>query len=88
MRCKNCPYTEYDYGENVELCKFFGYGEDEISENRKGEIGCRYNKKTLDKFDRISKEVDEPEILRQMGDYAKWYEETYKNQSNQENQND
>lgn len=87
MRCKNCPYTEYDYSENVELCKFFGYGEDEISENRKGEIGCRYNMKSLQKFVRMHEEEEE-EIVRQMGDFAKWYEETYKNQSNQEKQND
>jgi len=87
MRCKNCPYTEYDYSENVELCKFFGYGEDEISENRKGEIGCRYNMKSLQKFVRMH-EAEEEEIVRQMGDFAKWYEETYKNQSNQEKQND
>lgn len=75
MRCEGCTYTVYDYSENVELCKFFGYGDDEISENRKGEIGCRYNKKTLDKFERISQEVDEPEIIRQMGDFAKFCEE-------------
>ncbi len=87
MRCKNCPYTEYDYSENVELCKFFGYGEDEISENRKGELGCKYNMKSLQKFVRMH-EAEEEEIVRQMGDFAKWYEETYKNQSNQEKQND
>lgn len=85
MRCKNCPYTEYDYSENVELCKFFGYGEDEISENRKGELGCKYNMKSLKKFVRMH-EAEEEEIVRQMGDFAKWYEETYKNQSNQEKQ--
>lgn len=85
MRCKNCPYTEYDYSENVELCKFFGYGEDEISENRKGELGCKYNMKSLQKFVRMH-EAEEEEIVRQMGDFAKWYEETYKNQSNQEKQ--
>ena len=49
MRCKNCPYTDFDYSENVELCKLFGYGDNEISENRKHEEGCKFNMKTLDK---------------------------------------
>jgi hypothetical protein len=35
---------------NHELCAIFGYGDEEISENRRGEIGCKYNGKTLDKM--------------------------------------
>lgn len=50
MRCKNCTHTTYDYSENHELCAIFGYGDEEISENRRGEIGCKYNGKTLDKM--------------------------------------
>ena len=30
-------------------------------------------------------QAEEEEIVRQMGDFAEWYEETYKTQSNQEN---
>ena len=52
MRCKFCNLTTFDYSENVELCAIFGYGDDVISENRKGEIGCPYNKKTLEKIHR------------------------------------
>lgn len=51
MRCKHCPYNnEYDWSENAVLCKLFGYGYDEITENRKREEGCKYNLKTLDKM--------------------------------------
>lgn len=57
MRCKNCEYTYYYYAEGYELCQLFDYGDWEdkngnriITENRKGEEGCRYNKKTLDKM--------------------------------------
>lgn len=75
MRCKNCPYKEYDYSEETTLCAIFGYGDDEISEDRHGDEGCRYNQKTLEKFIRRHREVDEPEIVRQMGDFAKWCEE-------------
>lgn len=47
MRCKFCHFKEYDYSENVELCAIFGYGDDVITENRKGEEGCPYNYATL-----------------------------------------
>ena len=77
MRCKHCPYKEYDYSEDVELCSIFGYGDDVITENRKGEEVCKYNKKTLEKFIRYHREIEEPEICRQMGDFVKFYEETY-----------
>ncbi len=50
MRCKFCPFTTFDYSDNVQLCAIFGWGEGEISENRKGEDGCRYNYATLAKM--------------------------------------
>ena len=63
MRCKNCKYTYYYYTEGYELCQLFEYGDgiDEkgnrrITENRKGEEGCRYNQKTLDKMYKKYKE--------------------------------
>lgn len=52
MRCKYCTHTTYDYSENHELCAIFGYGDEAISENRRGEIGFKYNGKTLDKMRR------------------------------------
>ena len=53
MRCKYCIYKTYDWGEQKELCNLFGYGDDgEITENRKGEIGCRFNMKTIEKLNK------------------------------------
>lgn len=53
MRCKNCIYKTYDWGEYMELCNLFGYGDDgKITENRKGEIGCRLNSKTIKKWNK------------------------------------
>lgn len=46
-----------------------------------------FNQRGLQKYIKIH-ELEEEEIVRQMGDFAKWYEETYKNQFNQEKQND
>lgn len=42
------------------------------------------NKK--DKTDSYSLNLSKAFGVRRMGDFAKWYEETYKNQSNQEKQ--
>ena len=82
MRCNGCPYESYDY-----QCKLFGDNDEFIYENAKGELGCRFNQRGLQKYIKIH-ELEEEEIVRQMGDFAKWYEETYKNQFNQEKQND
>ena len=54
MRCKNCNYLYFDYSENYEDCRL-GLGE----ENNKGEIGCKYTQKQLDKF---AKEIDDMEF--------------------------
>jgi hypothetical protein len=74
MRCKNCPHEGYDYQENYPICKLFGDNEDYIYENAKGELGCRYNRRGLQKFIR-QREEDEKVIVQQMGDFAKWSEE-------------
>lgn len=87
MRCKNCPYESYDYQEGYPTCRLFGDDDEFIYENAKGELGCRFNQRGLQKYIKIH-ELEEEEIVRQMGDFAKWYEETYKNQFNQEKQND
>lgn len=62
MRCKNCDYLYYDYSEGYEDCRL-GLGD----ENDKGEIGCKYNRKQLEKF---AKEMDEAEAE----EYARMYE--------------
>lgn len=63
MRCKNCEYRYKDYSENEWLCKLFGYGDHQdnkgrriITVNAKDEEGCRYTRKTLDKFDKQIRE--------------------------------
>lgn len=47
MRCKNCPFCYFDNAENGYYCKFNIY-----EENAKGEPGCKYTRKTLDKFNK------------------------------------
>lgn len=74
MRCKGCPYESYDYQEGYPTCSLFGDNEDYIYENKKGELGCKYNRKSLQKFVKMH-ERDEEEIVRQMGDFAKFCEE-------------
>ena len=44
MKCEKCKYCQYDWSDDMYLCRF-GW-EDEDS---KGNCGCRYNQKTLDK---------------------------------------
>lgn len=50
MRCKGCPYESYDHQEGYSTCILFGDNEDYIYENNKGELGCKYNRKSLQKF--------------------------------------
>ena len=47
MRCKYCEYITYDYSENCELCGIFGYGDEEITINSKGDEGCKYTEMQL-----------------------------------------
>ena len=44
MKCDNCKYCHYDRADDMYLCDF-GWE----SEDSKGNCGCRYNQKTLDK---------------------------------------
>ena len=62
MRCNGCPYESYDYQEGF------------IYENAKGELGCRFNQRSLQKYIKIH-ELEEEEIVRQMGDFADWCKE-------------
>ena len=52
MRCCNCPYAQpiYEYNCDELPCEVCGLVADkEITENRNGEMGCLFNKRTLDK---------------------------------------
>lgn len=60
MRCDNCNYCRYDHADNMYVCEF-GFDD---KENSKGQSGCRYNRKTLnkkykEKMDEIYKEESE-----------------------------
>jgi hypothetical protein len=77
MRCKGCEWEDYDYQEGYTICRLFGDNDDYIYENKKGELGCKYNRKSLQKFVKMH-ERDEQEIVRQMGDYVKFCEEYVK----------
>ncbi len=52
MRCDNCEFKCFDESENHYVCGIFGYDDDckYISENSKGEEGCKYTKKYLNKI--------------------------------------
>lgn len=63
MRCKNCNYLMYDYSEDCEDC-MFGFDD----EDSKGEIGCKYTRKQLDKFAKEMEEM-ETENYARMGEY-------------------
>jgi hypothetical protein len=45
MRCEKCDYLRYDRADDMYEC-FFCI---EYSENKKGLLGCKYNRKTLKK---------------------------------------
>lgn len=47
MRCENCPFGVYDHSEDYELCPL---GDDLAEENKKGEFGCKYTRKQLEKL--------------------------------------
>ena len=74
MRCSGCPYESYDYQEGYPTCIIFGDNDDYIYENKKGELGCKYNMKGLQKFVKMH-EQEEKEIVRHMGEFVKFCEE-------------
>lgn len=86
MRCKNCPYESYDYSEGYSICSIFGDNEDYTYENEKGELGCKYNRKTIEKFVR-AKQLEEKEIVRQMGDMAKFWKEQEEQEAAKQKEN-
>lgn len=74
MRCSGCPYKSYDYQEGYPTCRIFGDNDDYIYENKKGELGCKYNRKSLQKFVKVHERAEE-DIVRQMGEFVKFCEE-------------
>jgi len=53
MRCDNCSYCSVDFWDDSDwTCGIFGRVSDEITEDRNGNYGCRYNEKTLAKKQR------------------------------------
>lgn len=74
MRCSGCPYESYDYQEGYPTCRIFGDNDDYIYENKKGELGCKYNQKSLQSFVKTHERAEE-DIVRQMGDFVKFCEE-------------
>lgn len=68
MKCKNCPALLEDCGEYTEYC--CGLGEEEIEFNDNS-IGCmRKSKEKIKRDLKTQREINEPEIIKQMGDMA------------------
>ena len=86
MRCRNCPYEDYDYQEGYQTCQLFGDNDDYIYENAKGELGCKYNRKGLQKFVR-TRQLAEEDIVRQMGEMAQFWEEQEKLEAAKQKEN-
>ena len=70
MKCDNCKYCQYDRADNVYLCRF-GWEE----EDSKGNCGCRYNQKTLDKKYKILLDEDIKAFSEFCRDFCKFMEE-------------
>lgn len=63
MRCNNCNYSYFNYSENYEDCRL-SIPDDECTENRHGEFGCKYNQKTLDKQAKYIEQCEAEEYAR------------------------
>lgn len=51
MRCDNCPYLNISSWDSCDtFCDIFGYDDSILSEDRNGNFGCKYNKRTLEKI--------------------------------------
>ncbi len=61
MRCDNCPYLNVSSWDSCDtFCDIFGYDDSMLSEDRNGNFGCKYNKRTLEKMLRDrDKEIEE-----------------------------
>lgn len=75
MRCNKCEYLYYDSLEKCKLCLLFGYCEDntyvtkkgfvihKFTVNSKGEEGCIFTKKQLDRM------YDRQKLLKEYFEY-------------------
>lgn len=51
MRCDNCPYLNVNPWDSCDtFCNVFGYDDSMMSEDRNGNYGCKYNRRTLEKL--------------------------------------
>lgn len=67
MKCVNCPYCDYDRADDMYLCRFgFEY------EDSKGNLCCKYNRRTLDKLERERLDELEKECQGLVDYYKKW----------------
>lgn len=68
MRCKNCELEHTLDNNEGNGCRIIG--DDDITEDRNGEYGCRFNCTKIKKEIKHHYEVIEPDIAKQMGDFA------------------
>ena len=71
MKCDNCKYCQYDWRDDMYLCRF-GWEE----EDSKGNCGCRYNQKTLDKKYKILLDEDIKASSEFYEDFCKFMKES------------
>lgn len=76
MRCDHCPYLHtVAYEDDYETCMVFGDNDDYYWENAKGELGCKYNLKTLNKIYKQEREIEDKAVLEYMAGFVKFCEE-------------
>ena len=68
MRCKNCELEHTLDKDEGNGCLIISV--DDMTEDKTGECGCRYNKATIKKYIKYHCEVIEPDIIKQMGDFV------------------
>lgn len=69
MKCEKCKYCQYDWSDDIYLCRF-GWEE----EDSKGNCGCRYNQKTLDKKYKALQEEEQAAANEFYEDFCKFIE--------------
>lgn len=67
MKCEKCKYCQYNYSDEMYLCRF---GCEE--EDSKGNCGCRYNQKTLNKKYKILLEEEQKAETEFYEDFVKF----------------
>ena len=75
MKCENCKYCQYDLADDMYLCRF-GWEE----EDSKGNCGCRYNQKTLDKKYKALQKEEQDAANEFYEDFCKFLERKKKDE--------